>query len=473
MPTKHGFVQQIEVGRAGLVRVTLAHPDGSTGLYVIHDLDADPERFNERLSKLAVLRDAMNRAEPVLIEHTSGEQGEEIQAAARISRDDLSAIGRVEIFSGMVLDLLLHSHNRMGVEREHPDVAVVQMLLTTLQPGVFLLDMQAGERLVAVQQLDMIREAQNQGRLLRVFVHGRPDEDALFILGVAIDDPQASGDDAYVTVDGFVESLSLIPLPTATPLPATTLAHVRFTTAPAFDGPGNTVGLVLYTPLLLDLLVPKNSLTYQLIEAGLRDCLRMRVRVALYKGRDEQGEREPVPVGATGAARNADTYEPIAAMTTAPAIAVGEPLALDQLDEGAWGLLFGAELLAPLASASRGVWIKISRQSLDHGPDGERCTDGVPSSDLSPQTLRDLRIPYPAEWRGLGCFNHGIYRLQFKLPVDFSVSVDDAELCLHDAEDDSGARFAHACLDGEHEVVIKLDGWRCDDQFLMDIYRLR
>ena len=31
-------------------------------------IDGDPERFNERLSKLAVLRDAMNRAEPVEIE---------------------------------------------------------------------------------------------------------------------------------------------------------------------------------------------------------------------------------------------------------------------------------------------------------------------------------------------------------------------------------------------------------------------
>jgi hypothetical protein len=135
-------------------------------------------------------------------------------------------------------------------------------------------------------------------------------------------------------------------------------------------------------------------------------------------------------------------------------------------------LALAAELLAPLASASRGVWIRISRSSLDHGPEGDICTDGVPSSDLSPQTLRDLRIPYPAEWRGLGCFNSGVYRFQFDLEVEFSVVVDGEELCLHDA-DEGSVRFAHACLGGEHEIAVRLEGWSCEYSFNMDIYRLR
>ena len=32
MPNVRGFVQKIEAGRAGLVRVTLVHSDGSSGM---------------------------------------------------------------------------------------------------------------------------------------------------------------------------------------------------------------------------------------------------------------------------------------------------------------------------------------------------------------------------------------------------------------------------------------------------------
>ena len=95
MANKQGFVFKIEIGRAGLVSVDIIHADGSRGTYVIEDLDADPERFNDRLSKLAILRDAMNRAEPVHIEHVSGEAGQVIERVARISRDELDPVEKV------------------------------------------------------------------------------------------------------------------------------------------------------------------------------------------------------------------------------------------------------------------------------------------------------------------------------------------------------------------------------------------
>ena len=56
MTTDQGFVQSIDMSRGGLVTVHVLLTDGSTAVYVISDLDADPERFNERLSKLALLR---------------------------------------------------------------------------------------------------------------------------------------------------------------------------------------------------------------------------------------------------------------------------------------------------------------------------------------------------------------------------------------------------------------------------------
>jgi hypothetical protein len=135
-------------------------------------------------------------------------------------------------------------------------------------------------------------------------------------------------------------------------------------------------------------------------------------------------------------------------------------------------LVRAAQLLVALASASRPVWIQISRQSLDDGPAGDRCTEGLPSSDLSPRGLRDLHIPYTAEWVGHGCFNPGVYRLQFTLGVEFEVQVDGKTLCLH-ASTDGAVKFAHACLCGDHEVRVVLKGWTCKRVFDMDVYRIR
>ena len=136
------------------------------------------------------------------------------------------------------------------------------------------------------------------------------------------------------------------------------------------------------------------------------------------------------------------------------------------------GLVFNAELLAHLASASRPVWINVSRQSLDHGPEGYSCTTGVPSSDLTPRTLRDLRIPYPAEWCGLACFNPGIYCFQLKLPTAFKLFVNGKELCLYDSTE-AGIKMGYACLEGCHEVCVKIDNWICEYEFVMDVYQLR
>src|SRR5687768_10598673 len=85
--TFRGFILNIQVGRAGLVTVTLLLLDGTMRSFVIEDLDADPERFNERLSKLAILRDAMNESEPVEIRAETSESGDSIVQVTRLSRD--------------------------------------------------------------------------------------------------------------------------------------------------------------------------------------------------------------------------------------------------------------------------------------------------------------------------------------------------------------------------------------------------
>jgi hypothetical protein len=465
MPNIRGFVEQIEINRAGLARVFLIHADGSRGTYVIQDLDADPERFNERLSKLAILRDAMNRAEPVEIEHVSSESGEQIERVRRITRDDLAPVGRVESVSGFIFDLMVHSENGVLGDGEKPDQAAVFVLQPDMSVARPILYLQEPERLVKSQQLEMLRDAQDRGRVVRLLVdvgneEARKNNRPPRIISVAVDNADNDfGGEQATDVNGFVESLSLLRIPSvgATSM-ASSFALVRFTTAPPFTGTGNVVGLAPFSPTTISLLVFKNSLAYDLFLEGLENNLRMRASL--------------VPIR-SGHGTSPDTINNSESGTHTPLLRM---LATNNAAASSGGselfISFGAELLAPLASASRPVWIEIKRESLDMGPEKAYCAEGTPSSDLTPQSLRDLHIPYPAVWRGLACFNHGVYRFQLKLPSPFRLIVDGKELCLHNS-DPAGSKLAHACLHDACEVVVEIEKWTCDSEFVMDVYRLR
>jgi len=470
MSVTRGFVQKIDVGRAGLVQVTLIHEDTSTGVYVIRDLDGDPERFNERLSQLGVLRDAMNRAEPVEIEHQPREGANEINRAVRITRDELKCPLNTATVSGLVVSVTVFS--QQGIEpggTETADHADVFLFVPGAGLRNFRLGLQNPERLVAAEQLRLLLDAEAGTRAVALMVEygsaGTPPR----ILAVAAEDAEAILDSKDGTeVSGFVETLSLIRITTGGAVAAATFAHVRFTTAPDFTGPGNTVANSPFVPTTLELLVPKNSLVYKLFEAGLRDNLRMRVRTRdLTADRNPAGGTRPTPseTPATGSA-------PASPGALSHRVRILEAAATAPPGQAASFLLVvGAELLAPIASASRPVWINIERDSLDRGPECD-CAEGVPSSDLSAKTLRDLKIPYRAIWKGLGCFNSGVYRIQIEADVALVVKLDGEKLCIHDSSNPK-VKFAYACLCGEHLIEVVLDDWICDKEFLIDVYRLR
>lgn len=450
--TRRGFVQRLEVGRAGMVVVTLLHDDGSRGDYQMADLDADPERFNERLSKLGLLRDAETSGEPVELEYSR--EGEDaprrIERVTRITRHSHWLAQRSEAVDALVADVQVSHENRPAAGEEKADTVDVTVLTSGFDVRMLRLDLQIPERRVAVQQLALIRAARSSGEPLRFYVESGTSR----IVGVGTEASlQSFAADRQETCDGFVESLGL---PPGSGLEE--MAFARFTTAPAFAGPGNVVPLIPFTQKTLYLLVLKDSRLYGLFAAGLRDNLRMRLWIATLPSQDDATPGRPPEAGnpAAGTA------------TSTPRAGLWRGLA----QEDAVGVVLRAELLAPLAAAANPVWIKISRQSLDHGPDGCECTEGLPSSDLKPRGLRDLRLPYAATWSGWGCFNHGVYRFQLALPMPFEISVDGKPLCVHEAEE-GGIQFAHACLHGEHEVVVKIEKWTCDSQFVLDVYRIR
>jgi len=469
MTTDRGFVQSIDVGRGGLVTVNVLLDDGTVAVYVISDLDGDPERFNERLSKLALLRDAMDRAEPVEIDHEAGDSGEEIDRAERITRDTLGDPAVAETVVGLVVGLLVHGQNQPGPTTELPDYAEVALLPPSGPSATYRIDLQIPERPTAGDQLQMVRDAYAQGSMIQLTVGAADGQGNQWVLEVAsgnLSGGAGGGSGSPTTVSGFVESLSLIPLTLPPAFSSANLASVGFTTAPDFTGPGGTVDTSPYTPDLLELLVVEGSLTYLLFKAGLQDNLRMEVEATAVAPSDPNAPPNTTVDTTVNTPTAPAPNEPAAPKATAPA-----ETASPTGSANTTYLVSGAELLAPLASASRPVWIQIDRDMLDKGPDGD-CVPGVPSSDLTPQTLRDLGLPYTAVWRGLGCFNRGVYRFQLQPPAGVEIRLDDRCLCLYDA-DQAGVKFAYACIEGDHEVRVELEGWTCGADFGFDVYRLR
>ena len=231
MATHRGFVQSIQVDRAAVVTVVVVHADATLGTYIIQDLDGDPERFNERLSKLAVLRDAMNRAEPVQIEHQTIEQGEEIETAVRITRDALGPMGTLNQMSGMVAEIVVLVQNGVAASGDLHAQATVTLLAPDLSTVTAVLDLQAPERLAVSDQLDMLRDAQSSGATVRLVVTGSTPN----IVSVAVGDSgESDGTSGQATqVSGFVETLSLIK---DFPSEAAIFAHVQLYDGARFYG---------------------------------------------------------------------------------------------------------------------------------------------------------------------------------------------------------------------------------------------
>jgi hypothetical protein len=464
MATIRGFVEGLEIGRAGLVVVALVKDDDSRASYQLADLDADPERFNERLSKLGVLRDAMTACEPVEIEFVQEGSANLIERVRRITRDSLSSNQATTRVSGSVMGVAVTTQNRTGPSGEAADVATV-VIVGSGAPQSFQLNMQTPERQVAEAQLDMLRGAQASGETVSVDVVAK---DRRIVAVYSGDFAGTSSGGKSALLDGFVESIA------HSQLAQGSLMAIELTTAPPFESTlaGNVVKLEPFVPTLVRLAVVRGSPEYELFEAALRDKLRVRVMtVEPRSGDDNTGDDN----GSVPISRRDPAAAEVAASSVVGLSASRDSFALSEVGANAAAtvlLVRGAQLLHALASAARPVWIQVQRRSLDVGPDVACNTDGLPSNDLTPRSLRDLALPYKAEWAGWGCFNHGVYRFQLSLATPFELIVDNVSRCVH-ASDDGKVQFAHACLDGEHEVRIVLDAWTCKQDFVMDVYRIR
>lgn len=460
MPTERGFVETLGVGRAGLVEATVLHGNGTTAIYTVADLDADPERFNERLSKFGILRDAMDRAEPVEIEFSSSDGARPIESVKRLTRDMLDRPGQTATATGIVIGLAVSFEVQTGPRGETTDRALLSLLASS-GPENFIIPLQAPERDAAMAMVNIARDAQAAGASVAVTY----DTESRQVTRLVRSDLAGLGGGTQTDqFSAFVEEI--------THTPVSNLMLVTVTTAPEFQTDGNVVPLVNFDPELRDLAVIYNSPEYLLLEAALRDKLRVELfTLRPEKPRDPDKPRDPKgddtgnDTGRDDDIRSDDVIRRgLSGRTSARIDAAANPGRRTHM-------LRGATLQHALCSASRPVWIEVNRQALDVGPD-ETCLEGLPSNDMKPQTIRDLNLPYRAAWIGYGCFNHGVYRIQITTDRAVTVLVDGEEICLH-ASEKGDTVFGHACLDGDHEIQIVFENWKCNAKFDMDVYRIR
>ncbi len=442
MPTERGFIEALGIGRAGQVEANVLHGDGSVALYTITDLDADPERFNERLSKFGILRDAMDRAEPVEIEFPSQDGGSRvIDRVKRLTRDALARPMSTAVAEGMVVGLAVSFEVATGPRGEATDRADLILLTDSGNLGLTIA-LQSPERGTGLAMVDMLRAAQAGGQSVSVTYDAKD----MLVTRVEISDLAGLGQGVDTDrFSAFVETISH--------LPQSNLMLITVTTAPEFQTDGNVVPLVDFDPTRRALAVVRGAPEYALLEIALRDKLRVELLTSRPSQDNDNGGDDndsandaPRPVGVAG---------PRAAAAGQTAVY----------------LVRGATVQHALCSASRPVWIEINRRALDVGPDAE-CMDGLPSNDMRPRSLRDLNLPYRAAWIGMGCFNHGVYRIQIKTVLTLTVLVDGEPICLHTGLKPS-LIFGHACLDGDHELQVVIENWKCSAEFDIDVYRIR
>lgn len=465
MPTVRGFVEKLGIGRAGLVEADVMDINNDVATYTIADLDADPERFNERLSKLAILRDAMDRAEPVEIDFLQDDNGgRSIDAVMRITRDALRRSQEAAITQGIIVALGVNQEILAQSNREAPDRAA--MFILDGSDLVFCqINLQGPERGTAAAMFDMASEAYAVGDQVTVSYDAETFDVRDIVRQRAqgfINSEQQPIFSAFVEEIGHTQTANLV--------------RVDVTTAPEFQGDGNVVPLAPFEPERRSLAVIYQSPEYYLLEAALRDKLRVELLTSRLRDR-EDGDDNPnddVPAGDAVPASDIGRFDMeglASAMSRTGTASLAAERRPSAIRDAGFYMLRGAILQHALCSATRPVWIEINRRALDVGPDAE-CIEGLPSNDMRPQTLRELNLPYRAAWHGHGCFNHGVYRFQIETDRDLTILVDDEEICLH-ADDDMTAVFGHACLEGDHHVQIIFENWQCSANFDIDVYRIR
>lgn len=514
--TISGFVIRTFAGRAGLFTATIQKLDGSAPIEVqVSDLDGEPERFNERLTKVRLFRDAMTQAEPVVVDYEDVENGgREVESVRNLARDHLWIGSAAQDVIGIVGNVALQEQSGASGHAEHSDIARIGLIdPVSGQQTQVQLAMQRAERSVTSAMLELLRTCHETGEPVALRVVEGGGAEAVpnrFVLSVQ---RAALAVRRPVSVDCFVERVGVEIIHDYP------FARVRVTTVPRFVGSGGAVDPSFYRPQELMCFAAKGSHMLELLEQSLNAGQRVRLTLARPAGQHDGHDDDGQNPGGHGD----DTGGMVKSMAMAELPDITVPPDFGDVGGRVAGIVLGVELLAPLASAVRPVWVRVRREALDQPPPGE-CVDGTPTSDLSPVNVASLQVPHRAAWEGVGCFNRGVYRVQIVAPVPPRIFLDGKELpCVASvpftgksqpgegagqgalpSKDEVMERamdaargvkepgeleswrprprrqeqtlqvyLAHICVEDCHTLRIEFDEWRCGHVFDLDVMKLR
>ena len=397
--------------------------------FFIPNVDGDITQTNKRLGQLSLLRDALARVLPVELDYTSTpDQGNIVADVMIHPRPSIDGRPGVTTVEGVVVGLSvteLWPESASTPYLDAPDLANVALLTDAGAIVGLLLDLQRPDPLTAQDELKLLKIGWRTRRPVQLLVSGTGQPAGL--------NPNSEGGASTGGQSGpvYIQSTRFKTLPaseltysyafverlgqryesySASAAPAISHVKVVYTTAPAQTPEGDVSDNGSFAPQRLTAWVHDDSPLLHRLDAALRDSLQ-------------------VKLGLSG----------------------------DQIHE--------VELIAPLGSAARPIWIveDCKFTPCEH-PNGI-CTN-VPTIQ-SPGAAAFASLQHSVTWKGNGYFRCGVWR--FNLGAGFSgkLRIDGHAICCE------GSAMEHSFLAGMHCVEVELDGVSCATAFTLQVYRIR
>ncbi|MEO1083165.1 MAG: hypothetical protein AAFY88_02880 [Acidobacteriota bacterium] len=493
-----GFVRSLETRENGWIETALVavHAGNPAQRFLIRSVDGDLEQTNRRLAQLGLLRDALARVLPVEVDYAKDESGDVIRDVTVYQRPSFEGRPGDRVIRGVVVGVeVTELDAQHGVSPYTDGADLAHVTLVTPSGGVerVILDLQRPERSTAHAMLDLFRWAHGTRRTLEV------------LLATGLDaDTGAAGLPAFVRscrvpvleradltlVHAFIERLGQRSESWDAQAPDE-IDHLRvvFTTAPDQRPEGDVSENGSFRARTHEASVAFDSPLVPRLQAALRDGLQVRLGLAVGRGDvDPKDPKDPdSPPSPDRVPRSADG-------------GVGR----GRIDLK----IHSVELVAPLGSAARPVWVETRCGAVPVDEPESHC-DGVPTIQ-NPNHKDFSAIPHSVAWAGQGWFARGIWRLVVIADGPVDLEVDGETPCGHCQAvplTDKGSKLAameaypkdpksleqrlegfgdrlagrgelercvyHAYLDGVHAVDVTVRGRTCASPFQLQIHRIR
>lgn len=453
MPTVQGFVQSLEARSDGSVAVDVLSPHSGNQrrTVTIQNVDGDLTKVNKKLAQVGLLRDALSATLPVVVQyHTDDKQGDLVDEVTALPTRSIEGRLGGNWIGGWVIGLLARERGPESTAspyRDEADDASVVLLLDGGNVETYRIDLQRRYEATGHAVLSMCAEARRTRRRIELFVHA----------------PERRDDAAGHAAQGDVEFA----------------LGARWET--------------LRTESLQEVLafverIGQRTESYDQTELRTVDHLWVSYRTAppMQPEADVSANGSFVPVsGLAWVHRDSPLAE-----TLREALQDGLQVSLGLLGDE----IHMVELLCPLASAARPVWITFETAPLCEEP-STSCVTVPTIQNPTEATLNN--VPHNVRWHGTGWFARGIWRIVVSSAGKTSILIDCKAPCVRKSEElqmstDIGVRdapvsnlpinmrperptvlIAHAYLDGVHELTFDVSGHTCSSLFRVVIYRIR